>query len=92
MGKKKKAESFQVWLADHEKAYGVGIEHGDYERIAKLCPKPEGGGYYTSDYVRKVMKDMRDSPEIAKKAKAYIRQKTKMVRGLKTPSKHVTEK
>lgn len=58
------------------------VEHGDYQRIANLTEK-ENGENFTADYVRKVLKGMRDNPLIKKKAKLYFKRKAKLQEALR---------
>ncbi|HAA13081.1 MAG TPA: hypothetical protein DCE41_15865 [Cytophagales bacterium] len=78
---------FQTWLAEFTEKTGVGIEHGDYKRIADLSPKPDDKGVYTADYVRKVLLDIRDNREILSRAKAYLQQKAKLIKALRKGQK-----
>ena len=58
------------------------IEHGDYQRIANLTRKPNGDKF-TADYVRKVLKGMRENKMIKRKARLYLKRKRKLQESLK---------
>ncbi|HAA23753.1 MAG TPA: hypothetical protein DCP28_35120 [Cytophagales bacterium] len=57
------------------------VDHGDYQRIARLCLKSDGKPY-TADYVRKVLLGLRKNAVIEKKALAYFRKKQSMYKAL----------
>ncbi|HAA17477.1 MAG TPA: hypothetical protein DCR93_13890 [Cytophagales bacterium] len=80
----KSSPPFPEWLADFTEKTGVKIEHGDYQRIANLCPKPKGSGVYTADYIRKVLLDIRGNREITAKAKKYLRRKAWLLKGFQS--------
>lgn len=58
------------------------IEHGDYQRIANLTQK-SNGEFFTADYVRKVLKGMRENKLIKRKARLYLRRKAKLQEALR---------
>ena len=57
------------------------IEHGDFQRIANLTMKPDGTKF-TADYVRKVLKGIRENKAIKKTARLYFKRKAKLEKQL----------
>jgi len=57
--------------------YEEVIEHGDYQRIAKLTRKYDGN-CFTADYVRKVLRGERDNVMIKDVARLYFKKKVAM--------------